>query len=91
MTERAGGKVLVERLQDNGNWKVWVYRLDPTNVLVEVRPNGSLLPMGPGLVHSAKDPLVVVGSLLDTILAELCLGSATPADPTEVYGIRTTD
>jgi hypothetical protein len=73
--------VLIERLQDNGHWEVREYRRDQANVLVEVRPNGSLLPMGPGLLHSAKQPIQVDGSLLDTVLAQLGLTAPSPAKP----------
>ena len=81
VTPAAGGKVVVERLQDHGHWEVREYRAAEENVLVEVRPNGSLLPMGTGLVHSAKRPIRVDGSVLDTVLAELGQQAALPADP----------
>jgi hypothetical protein len=73
--------VLVERQQDNGHWEVREYRSDQANVLVEVRPNGSLLPMGPGLVHSAKQPIQIDGSVLDTVLAQLGRPVASSARP----------
>jgi hypothetical protein len=76
VTQVPGRKVLVERLQAHGHWEVREYGQDHSNILVEVRPNGSLLPMGRGLVHSSREPILVDASVLDTVLAQL--GRAGP-------------
>lgn len=64
-------RVRVERLREPRRWAVREYGVDHACCLVEVRPNGSLLPMGPGLVHSAKQTIRVDGSVLETVLDQL--------------------